>query len=568
MFVAFMLAFSGMAFRLVTLQIVDAPAYAQLADDYRKREVTFAARRGTIFDRNGEPLAISVEVQTVYADPALVDDPLATAEKLAGPLELPAEHLAAKLAAPSRFEYLARQIDPAIAKEIKHMDLAGIFLKPEAKRYYPNGRLAAHTVGFVDVDGIGLAGIEVQFDEILQGKPGLMTLEQDAQGRELPQGEYSYEAPRAGRSLYLTIDKELQYFTELTLGRAVEQFSAAGGTAIVMRPGTGEILALANAPAFDLNEPGEVDEDDRRNRGLGVVYEPGSAFKIVTAAAALEEHVVTPRSTFVVPDTFGYQGEFIHDSHAHATEKMTVTEIIRESSNIGTVMMALKLGGKALDEYIRAFGFGSATGLDFPTETAGIVLDRDQWSGVTIANLPIGQGIAVTPVQMAAAYATLANGGVWVEPKLVSSTIDFNGKVKPASEPGRRRVISRSTNSKMVKILSGVVEEGGTGTLARIPGYEVAGKTGTAQKPLPSGGYGNLHIASFAGFAPASRPAVVVLVVLDEPSPIWGGLTAAPTFKTITEFALRHLGIPPTGNAEKAAAEIEAERGEQIPAHD
>jgi cell division protein FtsI (penicillin-binding protein 3) len=246
---------------------------------------------------------------------------------------------------------------------------------------------------------------------------------------------------------------------------------------------------------------------------------------------------------------------------------MTVTEIIEQSSNVGTIQIGLKLGGKKLDSYVRRFGFGSETGLDFPGETPGIVLDRKDWTGPTIATIPIGQGIAVTPLQMAAAYTTIANRGKWVEPKLLAGTMGNNGRVEPSPPAATRRVVSRATAKKMTKILSRVTEVG-TGIEAQIPGYAVAGKTGTAQKPLPTGGYGNSYVSSFAGFAPANRPAIVVIVVLDEPSPIWGGSTAAPTFKTITQFALRHVGVSPTGNAERAAREIEAEQAGDAATYD
>jgi cell division protein FtsI/penicillin-binding protein 2 len=555
------LAFGALAARLVILQIVDAPAYAQLAEQQRQREVTFAARRGAVFDREGEPLAISVDLQTIYTDPALVQDPPAAAEKLAPVLKMDVSDLETKLTgspAWSRFEYLVRQAEPKVANQVRKLNIPGVYMRPEAKRVYPNGKLASHLLGLVNVDGRGLAGVEVQYEEVLRGQPGRMVLEQDPAGRALPQAEFTFERPTAGRSLFLTIDKDLQYFSELTLEEAVRAYGADAGTAIVMRPTSGEILALANVPDFDPNDPGKWSEDAQRNRALTDVYEPGSAYKIVTAAAALNEGVVTPKSRFVVPDAMAYSDRVFHDSHSHETEVMTVTDIITDSSNVGTIKIGLKLGGELLDRYVKRFGFGSRTGLDFPGESPGIVIPRSAWSGSTIATIPIGQGIAVTALQMAAAYSTIANDGLWVEPKLLSATMETNGGVESSSPPARKRVISRRTARQMTKILRNVVSKG-TGTQAQIPGYDVAGKTGTAQKPLPTGGYGSSYTASFAGFAPARRPEIVVIVVLDEPSPIWGGWTAAPTFKTIAEFALRQLGVSPTGNAEKAAREIEAE---------
>ena len=567
MFVVFTLAFLGMGSRLFVLQIVEGAEYAKLAVAQRDRVIEFPARRGAILDREGEPLAISVDLHTVWTDPQHVEDPASEAAKLSKILDVDAEELEAKLACDCRFQYLARQVGPKVAQRVKALDLPGIYLEAEPKRYYPGRRLASHVLGFVDIDGRGLEGVEAQYEDILLGTPGSMTLEQDPAGRALPQAEFSYERPRPGRSLFLTIDKELQYFTQATLAQATQTYHAEAGTAIVMRPQTGEILALANVPDFDPNKAGTFTDDARRNRAVTDVYEPGSAYKIVATSGALEEGAVTPKSTFVVPDSYAYSDRVFHDSHPHPTEKMTVTEIIEQSSNVGTIQIGLRLGGKKLDSYVRRFGFGSKTGLDFPGESPGLVLDRDDWTGPTIATIPIGQGIAVTPLQMAAAYSTLANGGVWIEPKLVAATIGNRGRAEASPPAATRRVVSRRTAREMTKILTGVTKDG-TGIEAQIPGYEVAGKTGTAQKPLATGGYGNSYVGSFAGFAPSRRPAVVVIVILDEPNPIWGGSTAAPTFKTIMQFALRHLGVSPTGNAEKAARQIEAEQASDAATYD
>ena len=559
-----------MGARLFVLQIVEHPAYAQYAVSQRDTKIALPARRGAILDRNGEPLAISIDLQTIFTDPAHVDDPHKTAEKLAPILGIEASALEGKLAGTwpgDRHEYLARQVEPKVARRVRALNLAGVYMKREPKRYYPGGRLASHLLGFTDIDGLGLEGIEAQYESILRGKAGSMALEQDPAGRPLPQADFVYERPKPGRSLLLTIDKELQYFTQLTLADAAGRYHAESGVAIVMRPRNGEILALANVPDFDPNRAGRFSDDERRNRAITDVYEPGSAFKIVATSGALEAGVVTPRSTFTVPDTFAYSDRVFHDSHPHPTEKMTVTEIIEQSSNVGTIQIGLRLGGAKLDKMVRRFGFGTETGLDFPGEVGGIVLDRDDWTGPTIATIPIGQGIAVTALQMASAYSTIANDGMWVEPKVLASTVGPRGEPITSSKATHRRVISRRTATKMTDILTGVVEKG-TGIEAQIPGYLVAGKTGTAQKPLPGGGYGNSYIASFAGFAPANRPEVVVLVVLDNPSPIWGGATAAPTFKTIAQFALRHLGISPTGNAERAAREIEAEQAAETATYD
>jgi cell division protein FtsI (penicillin-binding protein 3) len=568
--VVFLAAFGALGARLVTLQIVESRAYARLAAEQRERVIPFPARRGTIFDRRGEALAISVDLQTVYADPLHVENSVSEAAQLAPVLDRDPEDLARALqgAVPGdRFEFLARQVTPEVAEAVEDLDLPGVYLQDEAKRYYPGGRLASHVLGFVDIDGNGIAGIESQYDPILRGRPGEMKLEQDPAGRPLPQADLVYRDPSPGRSLLLTIDKDIQFFVELTLARAVQTYAADAATAIVMRPSTGEILALANVPDFDPNEAGEFDLDAQRNRAVTDVYEPGSSYKIVTASAALQEDVVTPKSAFDVPDTFAYSDREFHDSHPHPAARMTVAEIIEQSSNVGTIKIGLQLGGRLLDQYVRRFGFGSATGLDFPGESPGIVVARKDWTGPTIATIPIGQGIAVTAIQMASAYATLANDGTWVEPKLLLATMDEAGDLERSPTPATRQIVSRHTANQMERILRRVVATG-TGIEAQIPGYDVAGKTGTAQKPLPTGGYGSSYVASFGGFAPALKPAIVVLVVFDEPSPIWGGATAAPTFKTITEFALRHLGVRPTGNAARAAHTIEASVADEPTAHD
>ncbi len=556
------LAFAAMGSRLFVVQIMNASAYAKLAEDQRVRTIEFPARRGAIFDRSGEPLAISVDLKTIYADPALVEDPRPEAEQLAPLLHLDVAELEEKLrgrAEGSRFEYLARQVKPKVAAKVRALDLPGIYMLSEAKRYYPGGSLAAHVLGLTDTDGNGIAGIESEYDSILEGRPGHQTLEQDPSGRVLPQAASSYVEPVPGRSLFLTIDKEIQYFTELALAQAAKEYNAAGASAIVMRPATGEILALANVPDFDPNKGGDATAEQLRNRAITDVYEPGSAFKVVALSAAIEEGVVTPETTYTVPDSFPYYDRVFNDSHPHETLAMTVREIMEQSSNVGTIKIALDLGATRLSDYVDRFGFGSRTGLDFPGESSGIVLPLDMWSGTTLATVPMGQGVAVTPLQLISFYGALANNGVWVEPKLLAASLTGAGTMQMSPEPAARRLMAETTAANVVSILTGVVEKG-TGIEAQIPGYRVAGKTGTAQKPADTGGYGNDYVASFAGFAPAQDPQIVAIVVLDDPDPIWGGSTAAPTFRRIVEFALRHLGVAPTGDAVKAAQEIEAEQ--------
>jgi cell division protein FtsI (penicillin-binding protein 3) len=571
MFVIFIVAFGAMGMRLISLQVIDGSAYAEQAAAQRSREELIPARRGAIFDRSGEPLAISVDLQTLWTDPSQVEDPAGAALKLAPILERDPSEIEASLIGSvpgDQFEYIARRLEPKVARRIERLKLPGLYFLDEPERLYPGNNLASHLLGFVDTDGNGISGIERQFEGVLRGEAGEIVFEQDPTGQTLWQAGFSQTRADPGRAIFLTLDKELQYFTQMTLAEAAAQYGAESGSAVVMRPRTGEILAMANVPDYDPNDPGASAQEDQRNRAVTDIYEPGSIYKMVTLAAALEEKAVKPKTRFSVPSTFYYAGEDFNDSHSHATMDMTVSEIIRDSSNVGTIQMGLKVGGKKLLRYIKDFGFGQPTGLDFPYEAPGIVPAYKNWTPPTIATLPIGQGIAVTPLQMAVAYSAIANDGRWVEPKVIAGTMQDDGEVRPSPRGGSRRVVSKRTADQVTKILTGVVDEG-TGTAAQIPGYMVAGKTGTAQKPDGAGGYAEgSYIASFAGFAPADRPEIAVIVMLDGPVPYYGGLTAAPTFRTITEFALRHLNVAPTGNAEQAAAEIEADASQQAPAHD
>ena len=552
-----------MAARLVVLQVFESPAYAQLGTRQRDVSLPLPAHRGSIFDRNGQALAISVDLQTVFADPQLVDDAAAEARRLAPALDLKVAALRRQLEGTrpnDQYEVIAKDVQPALANKIEDMHLAGIYFQTQADRFYPGGSLAAQVLGFLRAsDGEPLAGVELALNDVLQGRTGEMSYQTDPEGRPLPQAQFHYRPPHPGRSVFLTIDKDIQYFAQNALATAVDRYRAGWGTAIVMRPSTGEVLAMANVPGFDPNRYSSASPGRTRNLAVTDVYEPGSAFKLVTASAALDAGVVTPHTSFYVPDTFQVADRLIHDSEIHPAENMTVTKIIEDSSNVGTIKIGMKLGPERLQRYIHRFGFGRKTGVDFPGESPGIVLPLDQWSGSTIANVPIGQGVAVTPLQLAAAYAGQANHGVWVRPKLVYGTMSDAGKVSRTPSSPARRVVSRKTASQMNRILEKVVQSG-TGVEAAVPGYRVAGKTGTAQKPKPTGGYGGGYMATFAGYAPAGHPSLVALVVLDNPQPIWGGSSAAPTFKTIMEFALRHLGVPPTGNAAKAARKLEESR--------
>jgi cell division protein FtsI (penicillin-binding protein 3) len=543
LFVCVALALGGVAARLVILQVRDAEIYQALGHDQRVRRIRLAPERGTIYDRGMHELALSLPARAVYATPRLVPDPRATADRLAPILGLRAPALHRALTADTSFSYLARRVDLPVAARVEALDLPGIGFLDEPKRYYPGRHLASQVLGFVGIDGEGLAGLELQYQDLLAGRPGSLVVEQGATGAPIPQGLREDVRPVRGRDLVLTLDKDLQFHAERALADAVARNAALGGTVIVMDPLTGDVLAMATSPRFDANEFADVPAEVTRNRSVTDVYEPGSVNKVITAAAAVEEGVIGLREPLWVPDRYQVGDKLFHDSHPHPPMAMTLSDVIAQSSNVGTIMTAQRLGAGLLDRYLRAFGFGRSTGIEFPGEADGILMPADDWWSTSMGTIPIGQGIAVTPLQMASVYATIANGGLRVTPRLVSGGIDAGGLVKaPPSEPVR--VVSRRTARRVTGMLARAVETG-TGQEAQIPGYWVAGKTGTARKPLEDSlGYSEDYVASFIGFAPARRPRVVVAAILDEPETVYGGVAAAPLFREVTRFALAHLRVP------------------------
>jgi cell division protein FtsI (penicillin-binding protein 3) len=547
LFLALVLGFAGVAARLVVLQVRDAAAYEALARDQRLRAISLPAERGSIFDRNMDELALSLPARAIYANPRLVEDARGTARALAPRLETPQGVLIDALTSPGSFVYLARRVDLSVARKIEALELPGIGFLEESKRYYPGGGLASQVLGFVGIDAVGLAGLELQYEDVLAGKPGRMVVEQDPSGNPIPQGEALVEDPVPGRSLVLTIDQDLQFHAERALEAAVRAQGATGGTVIAMDPRTGEILAMANAPSFDANRYDRALPEATRNRAVTDMYEPGSVNKVITAAAAVEEEIIPLPEELSVPDLYRMGDAVFHDAHPHPTMPMTLTDIIAQSSNIGTIMVAERLGRDTLDRYLRRFGFGEETAVGFPGEAEGILLPRREWWTTSMGTIPIGQGIAVTPLQMLSVYATIANGGVRVQPRLVRGTVGRDGRLISAAPPERARVVSRPTARIVTGMLAQAVEAG-TGEAARVPGYWVAGKTGTARKPLEGAlGYSNQYVASFIGFVPARDPRLVVAAILDEPDTVYGGIAAAPLFREVTRFALAHLRVPSSG---------------------
>ena len=534
-------AFAAALGRAVWLQAVQARPLARLATSQHRETIATPARRGTIFDRTGSLLAIGEQATTVYADPRHVRDPRAAAAAAARILRLDQAKLAAALANRKRhFVYVRRQADPRRAAKLQRLRIPGLGFYPEERRSYPQGSVGAHLLGFAGVENRGLAGLELKLDDVLAGRAGSRTIVKDPFGRVLDVvGE---RVARDGRDVQLTLDHNIQATTEAVLRETVRRWSARAASAVVLDPRNGEVLALANAPGFDANRFGSTPGAVTRNRAVTDTYEPGSTFKLITVAGVLSEGLVSPSTAFTLAPKILVADRWIHDSHPRATETMTVSEILARSSNVGVVTLARMLRATGVADRVDRFGFGRPTGIEFPGETPGIVLPLDHWSGSTIGNVPIGQGIAVTPVQMAAAYAAVANHGVWVRPHLVARVGH-----KRADRADRRRIVSRPVARTLVEMLRGVVSEAGTGAEAAIPGYEVAGKTGTAQKPDGRGGYAlDRYVASFVGFVPATAPRLAVLVSVDEPhGAIWGGVVAAPAFQEIAKFALSYLEVPP-----------------------
>jgi cell division protein FtsI/penicillin-binding protein 2 len=533
--------FTVVLVRAVWLQIVRAEPLSRLALTQHRQTVEVPAGRGTIYDRGGVQLALGEAATTVFADPRQIEDARRVAAAAAKHLELEASELVPELADRSRgFVYVRRKAEPERAAALAKLSLAGIGFYPEERRAYPQRSVGAHLLGYAGVDNRGLAGLERELDGVLTGRPGTQTIVKDPFGRLID--VVAQQAEREGSDVYLTIDHNLQANAEAVLQETISRWRAKAASAVVLDPRTGAVLAMAVAPRFDANRFGSVSSGRTRNRAVTDVYEPGSTFKLVTAAAALSEGLVSPTTTFTLPYSIRVADRTIHEAHPRPTRRMTVSEIISASSNIGTVTLAQMLGADRLSRWIERFGFGRATGVEFPGESPGIVLPLEHWSGSSIGTIPIGQGIAVTPVQMAAAYAALANGGVWVQPHLVER---IEGRARPRVE--RRRVVTRVVSQQMLAMLRHVVDDQqGTGVLAAVPGYKVAGKTGTAAKPDENGYSTWRYVASFVGIVPASDPRLVVLVTVDEPrNSIWGGVVAAPAFAQISRFALQYLEVRP-----------------------
>jgi cell division protein FtsI (penicillin-binding protein 3) len=569
--------------RLLFVQGIDAARYQEAARSEYVQEISYAAERGAVLDRNGEELAMSVPMTTVCADPQYVTDPRTEAVALSGPLGVPVATLEADLSEEGGFVYLAHTIASSAAAEVERLmdngDLSGIYTIQEPKTFYPAGQLAMPLLGVVGADDQGLTGLEYKYNSVLEGKPGELVEEVAPAGGKVPSGQIpggprEYKAPVSGNDLVLTIDEPLQYETEEALARAIVAAEAESGMALIMNARTGALLAVAELTMPTESEPittqeppalpvwflpswdgggasssgggvaGEQPVESPSASALTTVYEPGSVEKLVSISAALASGAITPSEHFAVPDSYNVAGTAITDAWPHATLDWTASDILAHSSDIGTVEIAQQLGMAKLMQYMYAFGIGEKTDIGFPGESSGLVPGPSQWSGTTIATVPIGQGVAVTAIQMLDAYNAIANGGMFIAPRLVEGYVDAKGREHLFRAGASHRVVSEQVARDMTSMLEGVVRVG-TGTAAGLEPYTVAGKTGTALVPSPEGGYvAGDFVSSFAGFVPAEDPAITAMVVV-EGTHHYGAQVSAPVFATIARDALQDLGIPP-----------------------
>ncbi|MGH3491341.1 MAG: peptidoglycan D,D-transpeptidase FtsI family protein [Actinopolymorphaceae bacterium] len=553
--VAFVMSvFAG---RLLQLQGVEAASFAHAAVKERLQEVTLRATRGDLSDVNGVPLATTVDTVAVTADPQMTrTGAVQIAETLAPILKVPADELLPKLRErDTRFVYLARKV-PAdrwnkARKALDSADLIGVFNQPDPLRSYPSGPVAGNLVGFVGGEGRGLAGLEYSLDEKLRGKDGLMVYERGSGGQQIPLAPSVQQDPVPGANISLTIDRDVQWVAQQAIAAQVEATQARSGDVVVLDVRTGQLVALATAPTYDPNRPTGSSGDDRVNRPLQEVYEPGSVAKVLTTAALIDGGYVTPETKITVPGELVRNGHRIHDYWGHGTIPLTMTGALAKSSNLGTILAAERMPKAEHASYLRKFGLGKPTGIGLAGEGKGSLADPDSWSDVQRATVAFGQGMSVNAVQMASAIAAVANGGVRVEPSLVRGLVDDEGRLRqPAPAPKRTRVISEQAATSVAAMMEQVVDgDEALATKAQIPGYRVAGKTGTSQRVDPACGCYRGYTASFVGFAPADQPRYVAYVVVQDPKRGGnsGSALAAPVFRDIMAFTLQKYGVPPTG---------------------
>ena len=559
LFVALLLAV--VLVRLVWLQGMDARGYALAASDEKREFVTLHAARGSIVDRNGNVLAYTADAKDIVADPTMIpaEDRMSYAAMIAPLLNRPELDVERQLDSTSHYALLGTAVSPAVAKQIEDLSLngkplSGLFSQATLQRLYPAQTTGSNLVGLVQSDGKGAAGIEYSYDSLLRGADGSVSYEKDALGNVNPAGPIKRKAAQDGGSVRLTVDEDLQYLVQHYLDQAVSQSGARDGQVTVLDARTGQVFAMAASGAFNPQDPSTIDSNTALDPNVQQVFEPGSANKIVTMTAALEKHLITPTTVLSVPDTISSGGITVHDAWWHPVQKFTTTGVLAESSNVGTLEIAQQVGKPTFDDYLQRFGLGQKTGIELPGESAGLLPPLSSWSDATFANLPIGQGVAMTSLQLASMYQTVANDGVRVPPRIVQSTTGSDGSSHATAQPAGIRVMSASTARAVRTMLESVTLKGGTGVRAAVPGYRVAGKTGTAQQPDPrTGAYSDsIYWDTFAGMAPADNPRFVVSVMIDNPAHgLEGGDVAAPLFHHIASYELSAAKIPPSGSASK-----------------
>ena len=549
------------AVKLVDIQVINAEAYAETSIRQRVRTVELPATRGRIYDRDGEVLATSVDAATIYADPRAfrgsitasgialpsAADAGAVAQSLSELLGIDANELEERLSRDAHFVYLARQLPFETGEAVRALRIPGVGVLTEPKRVYPGGTLAAQVLGFTGIDGEGLQGLEQRFDSVLVGEPGTLVMERALGGLEIPSGTRELAPATVGTDLVLTIDRQIQHAAEVAANETMERHNAAGASVVVLEVASGDVLAMASTPGFGANSRHLYDANHFRNRAATDMFEPGSAQKVFTLAAAIEEGLATATSVMDTPQAVTIHNKRFGEIYRREDQQFTLTEILASSSNVGTIQVAQELGADRLDQYLREFGFGVSTNSGFPGEAAGMLLSRSAWSGTSLPTIAIGQGIGVTLLQLASGYATIANDGLAVEPKIVRGTVGGDGRLTPVSQTPTRRVISPSTSRQMRNMLEeAVAGELATGGNALIDGYRVGGKTGTARKPAQDArGYSSEYVATFVGMAPIDNPRFVVAVMIDEPKPAYyGGTVAAPVFHDVMETALISRRVP------------------------
>lgn len=530
------------ALRTLYLGTIRAGALRRAAETQQVSEETLPAQRGTITDRDGVDLAVSEPAEDISATPYLIKDPLRASQQLAPLLGKSQSEVLAALSAHTGFIYLARALPARRARGVLALKLEGVAGAPTMRRVYPRGGLAAQVLGFVGTEGKGLSGLEYAQSALLAGVAGERRTVSDARGQPISIANVRTERP--GATLTLTLDANIQQRAEDVLAAVGRVFAPKDATAIVVSPSTGALLAVANWPQVNANDPAASPASALEDRAVGFAYEPGSTFKAFTVSGALQEGLIAPGTSFDIPDQIQVADRTIHDDTEHANETLTTAEILAQSSNVGAIQIGLREGAPAFNTWVHRFGFGEPTGVELPGEEQGVTLALDKYSGSSMGNLPIGQGELVTPMQMVAAYSAIANGGILRRPHIIAAV---NGR--PRALPYGHRVISATTASELRTMLKGVLAPGGTASEVSIPGYQLAGKTGTASKVDPATGeYSKTaYVASFVGFAPAADPKLLCAVIVDEPQAgsIYGGTVAAPAFGQIMSFALPYLRIPP-----------------------